>query len=195
LRGDRTVFFFVIAANEFTSDHLHDVEAQKSVLREAFAHDGWECHEILEALDASNDLYFDVVSQIRMNAWSRERVALVGDACCCPSLLAGQGSALAMAGAYILAGELKKMQGNYQAAYQSYERLFRPFVTGKQRAAERLAGSFAPRTRAGLFIRNQVTRLMSLSPVANLMMGRMLTDSLALPAYEALLSGSGQPDT
>ena len=40
--------------------------------------------------------YFDAVSQIRMPSWTRGRVALVGDAAACPSLLAGQGSALAM---------------------------------------------------------------------------------------------------
>jgi 2-polyprenyl-6-methoxyphenol hydroxylase-like FAD-dependent oxidoreductase len=50
--------------------------------------------------------YFDSVSQIRMPSWTRGRVALVGDAAACPSLLAGQGSALAMVEAYVLAAEL-----------------------------------------------------------------------------------------
>ena len=80
--------------------------AQKALLNAKFGDAGWECPQILAALDESDDLYFDRVSQIRMDAWSKGRVALVGDAAFCVSLLAGQGSALAMAAAYVLAGEL-----------------------------------------------------------------------------------------
>jgi len=39
------------------------------------------------------------------------RTVLVGDAAYCPSLLAGEGAAFAMAGAYILAGELQRSNG------------------------------------------------------------------------------------
>ena len=63
-------------------------------------------------------------------------MALVGDACSCPSLLAGQGSALAMLGAYILAGELKRAAGDHQVAFSEYERTLRRFIEKKQRAAE-----------------------------------------------------------
>jgi 2-polyprenyl-6-methoxyphenol hydroxylase-like FAD-dependent oxidoreductase len=120
-----------------------------------------------------------------MDAWSDGRVTLVGDTCSCPSLLAGQGSSLAMAGAYILAGELMRAGGDHRTAFPRYENFFRPYVTGKQRAAERFAGSFAPRTRLGLFIRNQVTRLLAVPLVANLAMGRLLFDRLTLPRYQA----------
>jgi len=60
--------------------------------------------EIKSHLEAFNDLYFDTVSQIELPIWSRGRVALVGDAAYCPSLLGGEGSAFAMAGAYLLPG-------------------------------------------------------------------------------------------
>ncbi len=185
LRGDRTVFLFVFAKRAKLPEGPHDLEAQKNILREVFAQDRWECPDILDALDASSDLYFDAVSQIRMDAWSQGRVALIGDACFCPSLLAGQGAALAMTAAYILAGELKKADGDYQAAFENYEQVFRPFILRKQRAAERFAGSFAPKTQIGIFLRNQVTRLMSLQFVANLAMGRLLSDSLMLPVYDS----------
>lgn len=131
-----------------------------------FGKDGWECPDILRALDCASDLYFDSVSQIRMEVWSHRRVALIGDACFCPSLLAGQGSALAMTGAYILAGELKQAEGDYQKAFRNYENLLWPVIIRKQRAATRFAGSFAPRTRFGLFVRNQVMRLFSVPFVA-----------------------------
>jgi len=108
---------------------------------------------------------------------------LVGDACFCPSLLAGQGSALAMAGAYILAGELKIADGDYRSAFGSYEALFHPFVVKKQRAAARFAGSFAPRTRFGIFLRDRATRLMTAPVLADWAMGGLLRDRLVVPSY------------
>ena len=85
-----------------------------------------------------------------MDAWSYGRVALVGDARFCPSLLAGQGSAVAMLGAYILAGELKRAAGDQQVAFSKYERTLRRFIEKKQRAAESFSRSFAPRTTRNL---------------------------------------------
>jgi 2-polyprenyl-6-methoxyphenol hydroxylase-like FAD-dependent oxidoreductase len=184
LRGGRTVFFFVFASDRKLPVGAHDLPAQKRVLRETFDKDGWECPEILAALETSSELYFDVVSQICMERWSDRRVALVGDACFCPSLLAGQGSALAMAGAYILAGELKQSGGDYRTAFARYQTIFQPFIAGKQRAAARFAGAFVPKSRAGIVIRNQVTRLLALPFVAELAIGRLLRDGLSLPSYD-----------
>ena len=72
----------------------------------------WECPRILDELDRTQELYFDRVSLIRMESWSRGRVVLVGDAAFCVSLVAGQGSALAMISAYVLAGELANAGGD-----------------------------------------------------------------------------------
>jgi 2-polyprenyl-6-methoxyphenol hydroxylase-like FAD-dependent oxidoreductase len=185
LRGDRAVFFFVFSRETKLLVGQHDLKAQKDILRKVFGEDGWECPDILKAMETCSDLYFDSVSQIRMDTWSRGRVALIGDACFCPSLLAGQGSALAMTGAYVLAGELKKSDGDYHIAFRNYEQLFHPLIIRKQRAAERFSGSFAPKTKFGIFVRNQVIRLMSLPFVANLAMGRLLSDPLTLPVYDS----------
>ena len=43
--------------------------------------------QMLAALDSRAELYFDRVSQIRMDAWSIGRVGLIGDAAFCVSLL------------------------------------------------------------------------------------------------------------
>src|SRR6185437_8941268 len=101
---------------------------------------------------------FDRVSQIRMDRWSQGRVALVGDAAFCVSLLAGQGSALAMISAYVLAGELMRARGRHEEAFARYEALLRAFISTKQRGAERFASAFAPKTRWGLQLRNQVIK-------------------------------------
>ena len=119
-----------------------------------------------------------------MEHWSRGRVALVGDAAYCVSLLAGQGSALAMIGAYILAGELAKAAGQHDIAFANYEKLLRGFVEKKQRGAERFASAFAPKTRLGLFFRNQVIRAAAIPGLARLTFGRDIIDTLQLPDYQ-----------
>jgi len=185
LREDRSMFHFTFA------DEDPEIPAklidQKILLRKRFENGGWECHQILEALDRSREIYFDRASQIRMNGvnglWSRGRVALVGDAAFCVSLLAGQGCALAMIAAYILAGELKRCQGDYIEAFRRYQSLFGPFVLKKQNSALRLASSFAPKSRSGLFVRNLIFNLMRIPGVVDLALGNGLADKIELPDY------------
>ena len=104
MRDNRTLFLFVFTARR---EQLPvTLDTQKAMLRDLYGRDGWECAEVLRELDRTEEVYFDSVSLIRMPSWSRGRVALVGDAAFCVSLLAGQGSALAMVSSYVLAGEL-----------------------------------------------------------------------------------------
>jgi 2-polyprenyl-6-methoxyphenol hydroxylase-like FAD-dependent oxidoreductase len=182
LHDDKTLFLFVFAEDVDTP--IHDLPAQKRLVRSKFGNSRWECPGILDALDGALELYFDRVSQIRMEHWSSGRVALVGDAAYCVSLLAGQGSALAMTGAYILAGELAKAAGQHDIAFANYEKLLRGFVEKKQRGAERFASSFAPKTQLGLFFRNQVTRAAAIPGLARLTFGRDIIDTLQLPDYQ-----------
>ena len=160
-----------------------DLQAQKALLHREFDYAGWECAQILSALDRAEELYFDTVSQIRMDCWSRGRVALVGDSAFAPSLLAGQGSALAMTAAYVLAGELAVAEGEYARAFERYECVLRAFIDGKQKAAEQFARSFVPRTRLGLLVHNQLSKTLQFPFVVNLLIGRGLLDRLTLPAY------------
>lgn len=183
LRGDRTVFFFVFAKDRPLPVGPHDVEAQKEALRAAFGRDKWECPAILRLLEDADDLYFDAVSQICMDSWIKNRVALIGDACFAPSLLAGQGSALAMAAAYILAGELMWAGGDYQSGFRAYEQMLHPMMVKKQRAARSFAGSFAPKTSFGIFLRNRITRIMTRPFTVKLFMGGLLSDPVTLPVY------------
>ncbi|MGC1436349.1 MAG: FAD-binding domain [Terriglobales bacterium] len=187
MRGDRTMFLFTFADEMVDGADAGDVQAQKALLRRRFENSGWECPQILEALDASTDLYFDRVSQIIMNgqpaSWTRGRVTLLGDAASCVSLLAGQGSALAMIAAYILAGELHRAGDDYARAFAQYQALFGPFALRKQKAALRFAGAFAPKSKFALFLRNQIMGLMNIPWIADLAVGRDLADKLALPDY------------
>jgi 2-polyprenyl-6-methoxyphenol hydroxylase-like FAD-dependent oxidoreductase len=182
LRDGRSAFFFIFSHDETRPPEHRDGDSQRAALRRAFSGAGWECDEILEAMDRSDDLYFDAVAQIRMPSWCRGRVALLGDAAYCPSLLAGQGSAFAMAGAYILARALASAGGDHVAAFEEYQRSFKPFIDRKQRAAERFGGWFAPRTRFGIVARNLTTKLLRIPYVADLTIASSIADRFELPA-------------
>lgn len=183
MRDGRTMFLFV-----FADEHMHGVEpgdaaARKALVATVFGDAGWECSKIVSAMDRLEDIYLDRVSQIRMDAWSRDRVMLIGDAAACVSLLAGEGTGLAMAEAYVLAGELAARGGDYRAAFQRYERRVRPFIEGKQKSAASFAGAFAPKTRLGLWARNQASKLLAVPALAEYLLGRDLRDDLELPEH------------
>lgn len=138
--------------------------------------------QILDAVDDVEDLYFDVVSQVRMDRWSRDRVLLIGDAAGCISLLGGEGTGLAMTEAYVAAGELVRADGDHRRAFDAYESRLRPLISSKQVSAQRLVGFFATRTRFGLWFRNVAIRTMNFSPVATLFSGSV-RDDIELPDY------------
>jgi 2-polyprenyl-6-methoxyphenol hydroxylase-like FAD-dependent oxidoreductase len=127
LHDGRTLFLFV-----FTFDRsvpVLDAALQKAILCERFGDGEWECPRILDELARTESLYFDRVSQIKMDHWSRGRVALVGDAAFCVSLMAGQGSALAITAAYVMAGELFKASGRHEEAFRNYDAVASGAVT------------------------------------------------------------------
>lgn len=178
LRGNRTMFLFV-----FRDQHDDGGRTPKEKLHNQFDDAGWECRQILAAVDDVDDLFFDVVSQIRMDRWSDRRVLLIGDAAGCISLLGGEGTGLAITEAYALAGELARAGNDHRRAFESYETLLRPFIEGKQAGAERMLGFFATRTRFGLWFRDVAIRAMNLGrPIAGLFAGSV-RDDLDLPDY------------
>ena len=183
LHEDRTLFLFVFATDVRGLPSVLDLPAQKAMLNERFGDGKWECTRILAELDRTEDLYFDRVSQIKMEAWSKGRIALLGDAAFCVSLMAGQGAALAMTAAYVLAGELAKAGGQHIVGFTNYETLLRAYISSKQRGAERFAAAFAPRTRWGLFFRNQVIKACAIPGLARFAFGRDIVDTLRLPEY------------
>ena len=83
-------------------------------------------------MDDVDNLYFDRVSQIRKEQWTKGRTVLIGDAAACVSLLAGEGTGLAMTEAYVLAGELARAKGDHRMAFAHYEARLMPFLKRKQ---------------------------------------------------------------
>lgn len=183
LRDDATLFLATLRGGGTVP--LDCSGEQRAWLRRRLVGAGWETPAILDTLETARTFYFDRVSQIRMPSWSRGRVALVGDAAACPSLLAGQGSALAMIEAYVLAVELARSDGDHAVAFARYHARLAALLRSKQDAAKGLGLAFAPRGRVQLAVRNAVIRLLGLPRVPDLVMGRSLRDAVELPATPA----------
>jgi 2-polyprenyl-6-methoxyphenol hydroxylase-like FAD-dependent oxidoreductase len=118
---------------------LRDRAQQQQVLENVYDGIGWEVPRLLELMPGAPDFYFDAAAQICMARWSQGRVVLAGDAGYCASPMSGQGTSLALIGAYVLAGELAAASGAYQTAFDQYEREMRPFVALNQELGVRSA--------------------------------------------------------
>ncbi|MFF4123536.1 FAD-dependent monooxygenase [Microbispora rosea] len=150
-------FFLYRSPEEPGFDH-RDTEQHKRMLIDAFADVSWRAPELLDHVRAADDLYFDSVSQVRLPRWWKGRVALLGDAASCVSLF-GDGSTLAIAGAFTLAEALAAHSGDPAAAFRRYEAAHRRLVDPKQRNVAQASALLVPATRGGILARNLATRL------------------------------------
>jgi 2-polyprenyl-6-methoxyphenol hydroxylase-like FAD-dependent oxidoreductase len=162
-----------------------NAEEQIERTAQVFASGGWQVPRLVEALRQAGDLYFDTVSQIRMPYWSKGRVGVVGDSAFAPSFLSGQGTSLAIVGAYVLAGELASHADPVDALV-SYERITRPFVEANQDLALKGGPSLLLRTQEELDARNQWLGSLASGDVPESQNDsvREVHNSLRLPDYE-----------
>lgn len=135
-------------------------------LPDVFAGQGWQVPALLTQALAAPDLFTDAIVQIHMPRWSSGRTVLVGDAAHCTSLLAGQGSSLAMLGGYRLAGALVAAGGDHAAAFARYESAMRPTVTAGQRGIGLSAGLLVARSATTIRVRDAVLGLWPLAAAA-----------------------------
>ncbi|WP_432251450.1 FAD-dependent monooxygenase [Streptomyces sp. HNM1019] len=177
---DRVHAFLSFLRPEPPFGAFRDPAAQRDLVAEVFSGYGWEVPRMVAAMHDSDDLFFDVVSQIHMPRWSTGRVALVGDAAYAPSFFSGQGSSLALVGAYVLAGELAT-HAHHGDAFEGYERTLRPFAEKNQALAGEGSAGISPRTAEDLARRDKALR----EPSAVLSSGgREAHSALALPGYD-----------
>ncbi|WP_131738381.1 FAD-dependent monooxygenase [Actinomadura roseirufa] len=144
--------------------HHRDVPRQKELLRGAFGGmhadvDGW-----LDELDRTPAFYFDSITQLRMDTWSKGRVTLVGDAGYCPGPAVGGSTTLAVVGAYVLAGELARAGGDHERAFPAYESAMIEHVRGSRAVASSVAKTLIPTSRLGVRGLAHGARLISALP-------------------------------
>ncbi|APR76877.1 monooxygenase, FAD-binding protein [Minicystis rosea] len=111
---------------------FRDIEAQKRLLADRVAGAGWVIPQIVEHMWSATDFHFYSLRQVRMNRWSRGRIVLVGDAGYAVSLGTGQGTTVAMVGAYVLASELARHEDDLVAGIAAYEDSVRAYVIRNQ---------------------------------------------------------------
>uniref|UniRef100_A0AAU2W263 FAD-dependent monooxygenase n=1 Tax=Streptomyces sp. NBC_00008 TaxID=2903610 RepID=A0AAU2W263_9ACTN len=182
-RGDARALFLFRRERELDYHH-HDVPRQKELLRSAFDGMHPDVDHWLDELDRTQAFYFDSITQVRMDTWSRGRVTLVGDAGYCPGPAVGGSTSLAVVGAYVLAGELARAGGDHERAFPAYERAMAEHVRGSRAAALSAANTLIPMSRLGVRGLAQGARLISALPAGP---GRAL---LRLTAKSARLYNS-----
>ncbi|MER7000082.1 FAD-dependent monooxygenase [Streptomyces sp. NPDC000410] len=167
---------FVFGAPEELPYHHRDITAQKRLLTETFAGDGWEIPRLLGHAADADDFYFDSISLIEMDRWSTGRVVLLGDAAHCASPASGQGTGLALIGAYTLAGELAAAGGDHTVAYERYERAMRPGVEMNQKIAEGFAKEMTVGSKWKIALRMFMVRTLPRTPWKNLIAKKIRDD-------------------
>ncbi|HEY1850052.1 MAG TPA: FAD-dependent monooxygenase [Candidatus Binataceae bacterium] len=157
----------MFASPKLNYDH-HDTEQQKNIVRKSFAEEtGWQFPRLLQEMQHASDFYFDDVSQIRMDRWSNGRVALVGDAACGPTLITGQGTSMALVGAYVLAGELASAAGDYTTAFARYENECRSYMEQNQQIALKAPEVQLPDSWEAIDRQNEMLRAMRAAPAGS----------------------------
>jgi 2-polyprenyl-6-methoxyphenol hydroxylase-like FAD-dependent oxidoreductase len=166
-------------------DRLPRAEAERLITTK-LAGAGWRVPELLAAMPAAPDFYFDSLNQVRVDRWWRGRVALLGDAGYCGSPLAGLGTSMSLVGAYVLAGELAA-GGDPQRAFQAYQREMADYVaTGLQLPPGGIRMA-APRSRAMIGLRVLATRMMTRWPSRQIAEKQFSkADAITLRDYPAL---------
>lgn len=193
----------------YTADHLDDARAvfifrppapleyhhrddgrQRQLLRAMFAGQAPTVDQWLGELDNGRSFYFDSITQLELTSWSRGRVTLVGDAGYCPGPAVGGSTSLAVLGAYVLAGELQRAQGDYTSAFASYERVMMDPVVRSRAFARTVAKGLIPSTGLGVRALMGAARVISVLPasvsqaLAKLdKKGVRLYDTMSAPEY------------
>lgn len=148
-------------------------DGPQAALPRAYGDMGWAAPEVLQQLKTSKSVYFDTISQMVVDSWSKGRVVLLGDAAWCVTLFAGFGSSLAVAGADQLGTALEACPNDIETALARWETALRPEAEKKQKLGRRVKGLYAPKGRAGLWLRDLPLRTAALAPMRALLKRRL----------------------
>ena len=175
IRQGRVATFFIHRTDDERRDFSRAAALEE--LTAIYRGLGWIVPALLERAPDAPSIYYDEVAQVVAPAWHRGRVVLVGDACQCVSLLAGQGASMAMAGSYVLAEELSEAE-SVTTALARYQNRVRPSIEDKQAAGRNMARWFVPRGPVRLAVRDLFMRMSTWRPVARLVRRQLAGQSI-----------------
>ncbi|WP_084487536.1 FAD-dependent monooxygenase [Nocardia sienata] len=154
----RAVFLF--RRGEEQGHDPRDIDAQRRLLRAEYRDEGWDIPLLLDEMDRAEDFYLDSISRIRLDAWSRGRVALVGDAGYAPGPAVGGGTSLAVVGAYLLARALAEAGGDHSVAFPAYQAQVDDYARRCREVAPAVLRRGIPRSRTQLLFSETAMRLL-----------------------------------
>ena len=167
-------------------DDRRDVREQQRILAERMAGAGWRVPDLLAAMPAAPDFYFDAICRVRVDRWWRGRVALVGDAGYCGSPLTGLGTSMSIVGAYVLAGELATTPDDHEAAFDRYQRELADYVAAGLKLPPGGVKGFAPRSQLMISLRSRSMRMMTRWPMRSMLARQFQkSDGIVLKDYGA----------
>lgn len=174
-----------VFASEPLDYHHRDVETQKRLVARAFAGMGWQLPKLLAGLEGNGSFYFDSIGQVRMDHFTKGRVALVGDAGY-GATMGGLGAGMSLIASYVLAGELAAAGDDHVTAFARYEERIRPYARACQKLAGNAGSFFAPKTARGIRIRDTAHKVLT-APFFMRYLDKFTTkaaNSITLPDYD-----------
>ena len=162
-------------------------DALKQFVAQHYKDAGWKTDEVVKGMIEAGDFYANEIFQVRTPSLYEGRFVLVGDAGYAGS--AGAGTTLAIAGAYVLAGEVGRHKGNLTAGLTGYEEQMRPIIDDLQKIPPLVPTILAPQTAWGIWLRNNIFAFIAWTRI--LEFGQKFfagsfasTDKYGLPDYE-----------
>lgn len=179
----RGMFFFASPTLDYDR---RDLDAQRRIVADAFAGQGWRVPDMLKAMWAAPDFYFARAGQVRMDRWSSGRAVLLGDSAFGGSV--GMGTSMAVVGAYVLAGELAAAGGDHRIAFANYHNELREYVKLGQKPLPGGMKAFLPPTQRRIRMRNRFIRLLPYLPGKEKLVGGIdrAANAAKLKDYRAL---------
>ncbi|KUJ16973.1 flavo protein monooxygenase [Mollisia scopiformis] len=128
-------------------------EETKEMLHSYFENTGWEAKRVLDGMDTADDFYMSRAAQVKLPKWTNGRAVLLGDAA---HATFGVGTSLAIEGAYLLAGELGKIESSEDVprALEKFEGVFRELYKTMEDLPPGFPQLAFPQTAWGLWVRD-----------------------------------------
>lgn len=158
-------------------------DATKHMLHSYFENCGWEAKQILDGLNESEDFYMAKSAQVKLSNWTNGHAVVIGDAAMATF---GVGTTLAIDSAYILAGELSKIQNteDIPKALQRYEEVFRPIYKKMEDLPPGFPQLAMPQTRWAMRIRDSIVWFVSKTRIHKLLPNDQGGSAHELPEYD-----------
>lgn len=169
--------------------HAVEQGEEKDFVSRHYLNAGWIANQLIEELQTAEDFYASEIVQVKVPQLFDGRFVLVGDAGYAVGPT-GFGTSIALAGAYVLAGEIKHHAGDVDAALEAYQAQMAPLIKKMQKIPPLVSSIAMPQSAWAIWLRNNIFALVAWSGIAELLQrwfgGGAFQDSseFPLPQYE-----------